>query len=76
MWLKTASVVWWLACWPLVPKFASSNPAEVVGFFSVHEKILSVPSFGGEVKESIPALRHVKEPSTSVNYVCASQILV
>jgi hypothetical protein len=24
----------------------------------------------------VPALRHVKEPSTSVNYVCASQILV
>ena len=22
-----------VACWPLVPKFASSNPAEAVGFF-------------------------------------------
>jgi hypothetical protein len=22
-----------VACWPLVPKFAGSNPAEVVGFF-------------------------------------------
>jgi hypothetical protein len=22
-----------LACWPLVPKFAGSNPAEFVGFF-------------------------------------------
>jgi hypothetical protein len=21
------------ACWPLVPKFAGSNPAEAVGFF-------------------------------------------
>jgi hypothetical protein len=30
----TASVVWWLACWPLVPEFAGSNPAEAVGFFS------------------------------------------
>ena len=30
-----------VACWPLVPKFAGSNPAE---------KILSTPSFGGEVK--------------------------
>jgi hypothetical protein len=29
----------------LVPEFAGSNPAE---------KILSVPSFGGEVKESVP----------------------
>jgi hypothetical protein len=39
-----------LACWPLVPEFAGSNPAEFFGFFSVHEKILSMPSFGGEVK--------------------------
>jgi hypothetical protein len=30
-----------VACWPLVPKFAGSNPAE---------KILSTPSFGREVK--------------------------
>jgi hypothetical protein len=22
-----------VACWPLVPKFAGSNPAEIVGFF-------------------------------------------
>ena len=22
-----------VACWPLVPKFAGSNPAEAVGFF-------------------------------------------
>ena len=22
-----------VACWPLVPKLASSNPAEAVGFF-------------------------------------------
>ena len=22
-----------VACWPLVPKFAGSNPAETVGFF-------------------------------------------
>jgi hypothetical protein len=22
-----------VACWPLVPKFADSNPAEAVGFF-------------------------------------------
>jgi hypothetical protein len=37
--LKTVSVVRWLACWPLVPEFAGSNLAEVVG---------------GEVKESVP----------------------
>jgi hypothetical protein len=29
----TASVVWWLACWPLVPEFAGSYPTEAVGFF-------------------------------------------
>ena len=29
---KTASVVWWLAYWPLDPEFAGSNPAEAVGF--------------------------------------------
>jgi hypothetical protein len=46
---ETASVVWWLACWPVVPELAGSNPAE-----AVHEKILSMPSFGGEVKESVP----------------------
>jgi hypothetical protein len=34
------------ACWPLVPKFAGSNPAEAVGFFRV-KKITSTPSFGG-----------------------------
>jgi len=22
----------WVACWPLVPKFAGSNPVEAVGF--------------------------------------------
>jgi hypothetical protein len=28
-----APVVWWLACWPLVPKFMGSNPAKAIGFF-------------------------------------------
>ena len=52
-----------VACWPLVPKFAGSNPAEAVGFFK-GEKILSTPSFGGEVKPSVQIvdLRHVKDP--------------
>ena len=26
-----------VACWPLVPKFAGSNPAEAVGFLRVNE---------------------------------------
>ena len=45
-----------VACWPLVPKFAGSNPAEAVEFLR-GEKILSTPSFGGEVKPSVPCRR-------------------
>jgi hypothetical protein len=45
-----------VACWPLVPKFAGSNPAEAVGFLRA-EKILSTRSFGGEVKPSVPCRR-------------------
>jgi hypothetical protein len=45
-----------VACWPLVPKFAGSNPAEAVRFLSA-KKILSTPSFGGEVKPSVPCRR-------------------
>ena len=41
-----------VACWPLVPKFTGSHPAEAVGFLG--QKILSTPSFGGEVKLSVP----------------------
>jgi hypothetical protein len=39
-----------------LPKFAGSNPAEAVGFFS-GEKILSMPSFGREVKPFAPCRR-------------------
>ena len=45
-----------VTCRRLVPKFAGSNPAEAVGFFQ-GEKILSTPSFGGEVKASVPCHR-------------------
>ena len=45
-----------VACCPLVPKFAGSNPAEAVGFFTA-KKILSTPSFGREVKPFVPYLR-------------------
>ena len=41
-----------VVCWPLVPKFAGSNPAEAVGFLRA-KKILSTPSFGEEVKPSV-----------------------
>jgi hypothetical protein len=45
-----------VACWPLVPKFMGSNPAEAVGFWRAN-KILSTPSFRGEVKPSVPCHR-------------------
>jgi predicted Zn-ribbon and HTH transcriptional regulator len=31
-------------CWPLVPKFAGSNPAEAVGFFSGEKSSACLPS--------------------------------
>jgi hypothetical protein len=62
------------SCCPLVPKFAGSNPAEAVGFFG--QKILSTPSFGGEVKPSVPcrALRHVKEPKSDMEVATFGKI--
>ena len=44
-----------VACWPLVPKFAGSHPAEVFGFLG-RIKILSTPSCVGVVKPSVPCL--------------------
>jgi hypothetical protein len=41
-----------------IPKFAGSNPAEAVRFLKA-KKILSTPSFGGEVKPSVPCRRFV-----------------
>ena len=42
---------------PLVPKFEGTNPAEAVGFLG-RKKILSTPSFGEEVKPSVPCRRY------------------
>ena len=39
-------------CWPLVPKFAGSNPVEFRWIFQ-SENIFSTPSFGREVKPFI-----------------------
>ena len=33
-----------VACWPLVPKFAGSNPTEAVGFFRAKESSARLPS--------------------------------
>jgi len=38
---------------PIITKFAGSKPS---GFFQ-GEKILSTPSFGGEIKPSVPCRR-------------------
>ena len=35
-----------VACWPLVPKFAVSNPAEAVGFFRAKKSTARLPSEG------------------------------
>ena len=35
-----------VACWPLVPKFAGSNPAEAVGFFRVKKTSARLPLEG------------------------------
>ena len=35
-----------VACWPLVPKFAGSNPAETVGFFRAKKSSARLPSEG------------------------------
>ena len=50
----------WLAYSPLDPRFVGSNPAGVDGFFQ-SLKILSMTSFGREVKPWVVHLRHVKE---------------
>jgi hypothetical protein len=34
------------ACWPLVPKFKGSNPAEAVGFFRAKKSTARLPSEG------------------------------
>jgi hypothetical protein len=35
-----------VACWPLVPKFAGSNPAEAVGFLGRKKSSAHLPSEG------------------------------
>ena len=35
-----------VACWPLVPKFVASNPAEAVGFLRAKKSSARLPSEG------------------------------
>jgi hypothetical protein len=60
----SSSVVQRLACKPLDPRFAGSNPAKDDCLLRAI-KIRSMPSFGWEVKPSVPChkiLQQVKEP--------------
>ena len=63
-----------VACWPLVPKFAGSNPAEAVGFLRA-EKTLSTPSFGGEVKPSVRRFAACKISLNGVEVVISAKLL-
>jgi hypothetical protein len=54
-----------VACLPVDPRFACSDPVDDEGFLR-ETKIRNMTSFAGEVKPSAPCrkiLRHVKEPS-------------
>ena len=57
-------VVPWLSYSPLDPRFAGSSPAGVDGFFQ-SIKILSVTSFGREVKLWVPCRRFMVCKRTS-----------
>jgi hypothetical protein len=52
-----------VACWPLVPEFAGSNPAEAFGFLRAKKSSARLPSEGKYSRRShVVDLRHVKEP--------------
>jgi hypothetical protein len=44
MFLQTKANI--LACWPLVPKFEGSNPAEAVVFLTAEKSSARLPSEG------------------------------
>jgi hypothetical protein len=64
-----------VACWPFVPKFAGSHPAEAVGFLG-QKKILSSPSFGEEVKPPVPcrSFTACKRPLNGVEVVILAKL--
>jgi hypothetical protein len=52
-----------VACWPLVPKFAGSNPAKAIGFLRAKKSSAHLPSEGKLSRLShVIDLRHVKDP--------------
>jgi hypothetical protein len=62
-----------VACWPLVPKFKPSRSRRIFK----DEKILSTPSFGREVKPSVPCRRFAacKRSLNGVEVVISDNIL-
>jgi len=59
-----------VACWPLVPKFAGTHPAEAVGFLGRKKSSARLPS-EGEVKPSVPC-RTFTACKRSLNVTCKS----
>jgi len=66
--IRTSPICLEVVCWPLVPKFAGSHSAEAVGILG-QKNILSTPSFGGEVKPSVPC-RSFTACKRSLNVTC------
>ena len=65
--VQSTPVDLWLSYLPLDPRFAgsTSNPARVDGFFFQSVKILSMTSFGREVKPWVPCRRFMVRKRTS-----------
>ena len=59
-----------VSCWPFVPKFAGSQPDRSPRIFRT-KNIFSAPSFGGEVKPSVPC-RSFTGCKRSLNVTCKS----
>jgi hypothetical protein len=65
----------WLACWPLVPKFAGSNSDEAVGFFRVKSSSACLPSEGTYSRRfHFADLRRVKNPYIDVEVASVGKI--
>jgi hypothetical protein len=63
-----------VACWPLLPKFAGSNPAEAVGFFGRNGPQHAFFRRGIKPSVACHALRHVKEPKCEVEVATFGKI--
>ena len=60
--IAAASVGLEVACWPLVPKFAGSNPAEAVGFFRACKRTRKCMRGSRSFRSKLPA---ISRPSSS-----------